>query len=392
MHIAHVLTRLLRAGSEENTLETCRWQAAQGHRVTLIHGDTHDSYWDARMPEGVARIAVPEMVHPIRPAQDARAVARLRALYRDIAPDVIHTHQSKAGILGRMAARAVPQAVVAHGIHIVPFEGVARGRRALYIAAERMMARRTDVFIGVSEAVGRAYVDAGIARRGRVHCVRSGMDLSRFRAPARPDDWRDLLGVPIGLARPPRVVLMMAAFEPRKRHVPFLHAFARLARVLPDVKLLLAGRGPEEPQVRAAVRDLGLSHRVVFCGHRPDPEALFALADLSVLTSEREGLPRVVVQSIAAGCPPLVQDLPGLTEVLRHGENGWVADPQDMDGTARRIGSILGNPPLLARLRRGAEATDLGAWALEALGARTTALYGLPVDASVTNQTRLAAA
>lgn len=391
MHIAHLVTRLLRAGSEENTLATCQWQVEAGHRVTLIHGDGHDPYWENNMPVGVERIAVPEMVHAVRPMQDIRAVARLRSVYRDIAPDVIHTHQSKAGILGRIAAHAAPDAVVAHGIHIVPFEGVSPAKRALYIAAEKMVARRTDVYIGVSEAVGRAYVQAGITRRGRVHCVRSGMDLARFQTPQLPGDWRALLGVPTGNARP-MVALMMAAFEPRKRHVAFLQAFARVAHTMPDLKLLLAGRGPEEARVRAAVQDLGLGDRVVFCGHRSDPEALFALADLSILTSEREGLPRVAVQSIAAGCPMLVQDLPGLDEVVQHRENGWISDPHDIDATVGQMCSLLKDPMQLARLRRGARAADLGDWALDALGARTTALYGLPVRKSVLAEAQMAAA
>lgn len=382
MHIAHLVTRLLRAGSEENTLATCRWQVEAGHRVTLIHGDTHDPFWEQNMPQGVERIAVPEMVHPVRPVQDARAVARLRQVYREIAPDVIHTHQSKAGILGRIAARAVPDAVVAHGIHIVPFEGVSVAKRALFIAAEKLVARQTDVFIGVSEAVGRAYVNAGIARRGRVHCVRSGMDLARFQSPALPTDWRALLGVRSGNARP-RVALMMAAFEPRKRHVAFLQAFAKVAGAMPDLKLLLAGHGPEEARVRAAVARLGLEDQVVFCGHRDDPEALFALADLAVLTSEREGLPRVVVQAIAAGCPMLVQDVPGLDEVVRHERNGWIARSGDMDGTVQQMCAMLDAPSVLDRLRKGAIATDLSAWALNVLGAQTTALYGLPVRVPV---------
>ena len=391
MHIAHIVTRLLRAGSEENTLETCRWQVAAGHRVTVIHGEGYDPHWDVHLPAGVERVAVPEMVHPVRPVQDMRALMRLRAVYRHLAPDVIHTHQSKAGILGRLAARAVPDAVVAHGIHIVPFADVSPAKRAVYLAAEKLVARQTDVFLGVSEAVGQAYVDAGIARRGRVHCVRSGMDLARFQSPRLPDDWRALLRVPRGNARP-RVALMMAAFEPRKRHVAFLQSFARVAAAVPDLVLLLAGRGPEEARVRAEVARLGLEDRVVFCGHRPDPEALFALADLSVLTSEREGLPRVVMQSIAAGCPVLVQDLPGLAEVVTHRKNGWIADAADMDGTVRQMCAMLGSQPLLARLRAGALATDLSAWALDALGARTTALYGLPVRQPQSMHPQLAAA
>ena len=377
MHIVHLLTRLLRAGSEENTLETCRWQIAQGHRVSLIHGTAPDPYWEDHLPPGLTRISLPEMVHPVHPARDMRALIRLRQIYRQLAPDVIHTHQSKAGILGRLAARAVPDAVVAHGVHIVPFEGVLPAKRALYLAAERLAARQTDVFIGVSEAVGRAYVAAGIARRGRVHCVRSGMDIERFRNPALPADWRELLGVTQGKARP-RVVLMMAAFEPRKRHLPFLRAFARVADTLPNLKLLLAGAGPEEASIRTAVEGLGLQSKVVFCGHRPDPEALFALADLSVLTSAQEGLPRVAVQSMAAGCPMVVQDLPGIEEIIDHGRNGMVAEGSDMDEVVQLMKVLLCDDWHLNRMRKEALATDVSAWALDALGRRTTALYGLP--------------
>ncbi|OUS39061.1 hypothetical protein A9Q94_00465, partial [Rhodobacterales bacterium 56_14_T64] len=225
MHIVHLVTRLLRAGSEENTIETCRWQALAGHQVTVIHGHQVDPWWRDNPVSGVELVALPQLIHPLNPAADLRALRALRVLYRHLRPDVIHTHQSKAGILGRLAASAVPDAVVAHGIHIVPFQGVSRAKRMIYIAAEKLAARRTDVFLGVSEAVGHAYVGAGIARRGRVHCVRSGMDINRFSDPKPPLDWRRLLRLGSNDCRPP-VALMLAAFEPRKRHVPMLRAFA----------------------------------------------------------------------------------------------------------------------------------------------------------------------
>ncbi|PCI42975.1 MAG: glycosyltransferase family 1 protein [Alphaproteobacteria bacterium] len=380
MHIIHLVTRLLRAGSEENTIETCKWQVKAGHKVTLIHGRDADPWWQDNPVAGVDLLGLPQMVHPLDPLADMRALRALRTAYRRLQPDVIHTHQSKAGILGRLAATVVPDAVVAHTIHIVPFEGVSRAKQAFYIGAEKLAARRTDVFIGVSEAVGHAYVTAGITRRGRVHCVRSGIDLARFRNAALPDDWRALLGVKHGNARP-RVALMLAAFEPRKRHVEFLQAFARAAGTLPDLKLLLAGAGPEEARVRAEVQRLGLQDAVVFCGHRADPEALLALADVSLLTSEREGLPRVVVQSIAAGCPVLVNDMPGIGEVIRDGTNGHIAPRGSLDGIVAQLRSVLANDVGLKRLSTGALATDVDPWSLTSMGARTTTLYGLPAQA-----------
>ncbi|MFY9212899.1 MAG: glycosyltransferase [Aestuariivita sp.] len=378
MHIVHLLTRLLRAGSEENTVETCRWQVAAGHRVTLVHGDGFDPWWDRNLPAGVTRICLPQMVHPPHPIADIRAIVLLRALYRKLQPDVIHTHQSKAGVLGRLAALAVPQAVVVHGIHIVPFEGVSAAQRAIYIAAERAAGRRTDLFMSVSKAVGDAYVAAGVAREDQIHCVRSGMDLTRFRDACVPADWRALLR--LGAGQPvPKVAVMMAALEPRKRHVAFLRAFSDVAREACDIRLFLAGSGPEEARIRAEIRNLGLGHQVVMCGHRSDPEAMFALADVSVLTSEREGLPRVAVQSMAAGCPMVATALPGLGELLEDGRNCCIVAPDDLAGAAGQMMALLRDDLRLHALKQAALSTDVSAWSLGTLGARTTALYGVPM-------------
>lgn len=368
-----MLTRLLRAGSEENTLATCLWQADHGHEVTLVHGPDPDPFWQTRYGDRIRFVELPEMVHPIRPGQDVRAVRRLRALLTELQPDVIHTHQSKAGILGRLAAPAVPAALVVHGIHILPFDGVGRAKRAFYIAAEKFAARRTDLFIAVSRSVGQAYVDVGICKH--VEPVYSGMPLDPFRGAPLPDDWPELLGVaPEAGARPP-VVLMLAAYEPRKRHREFLKAFAALRHEMPDVRILFAGKGPIEDEVRATVTELGLQDRVVFCGFRSDPESLIALADLCLLTSEREGLPRVVVQYITSGKPVLVADLPGIEEIVQDGRNGLITDPEDMADTAAKLRDLLSDRDALARLAQGAHDTDVSEWDLERLGQRTTELY-----------------
>ena len=190
MHIAHLVTRFLRSGSEENTIETCRWQVNAGHQVTLVVGAEMDPWWMDNAPDGVNLVSVPQMIHPVRPLADVRAYRALHDMLRQSQPDVVHTHQSKAGILGRAAAAATPGAMVVHGIHILPFVGVHPVKRAVYLAAERMAARRTDLFLGVSDAVCDAYISEGIARQDRTFCVRSGMDLDRYRNGQMPKEWR----------------------------------------------------------------------------------------------------------------------------------------------------------------------------------------------------------
>lgn len=385
MHIMHLVTRLLRAGSEENTLSTCLWQAAAGHRVTLLHGRGADPWWYDNPPPGVDLIEVPNLVHRLDPGADLAALSALRSIFRQMRPDVIHTHQSKAGILGRLASSAWPRAVTVHGIHIVPFFAVGRTKRMMMITAEKLAARRTDVFIGVSNAVGQAYIDAGIARRGRVHCVRSGFDVQRFRNARPPADQDSLIQVP-GSHPSPGIVLMLAAFEARKRHDAVLRAFARAAGELPELRLLLAGSGPEEQRIRQTVALLGLGDKVVFCGHRSDPESLLAMADLSILASNREGLPRVAVQSIAAGCPVVLTELPGIDEIVTDGRNGCVVGRNDLDGLWKSVGHLLRHRPALHRLQDGTRRTDVTAWDVSLMGQRTTALYGLPLPVGQSGQ------
>lgn len=374
MHVVHILTRLLRAGSEENTIATCLWQVEHGHDVTLIHGPDPDPFWKALYGDRIRFIELPDLIHEIRPFSDYRAIQAMKKLLAQLAPAVIHTHQSKAGIIGRLAASAVPRALVVHGIHIIPFDGVGRAKKAFYIAAEKVAARHTDLFVAVSRSVGQAYVDEGICTH--VEPVYSGMDLDPFRTPSEPDDAADLLRIaPEEAQTRPAVVLMLAAFEPRKRHCEFLRAWANVLPKMPPTRLLFAGKGPHEAAIRAEIRALGLEDAVVLCGFRSDPHALVAMADVCVLTSEREGLPRVVVQYITSGTPVVVADLPGIDEIVTHGVNGMVSDPDDMTDTAEKLRALIVDRAQLDRLADGARATDVSNWELDRLGARTTELY-----------------
>lgn len=366
MIIVHMLTRLLRAGSEENTIATCRAQLADGHTVYLVHGQEADPVYAGDWAGDLRVVRVASMVHPLHPVQDVRAIRDLWRLLRVVRPDVVHTHQSKAGILGRVAAWLARVPVIIHGVHIVPFAGVGRVQQAVYIAAERMTALFTDAFISVSRGVRDAYLAERIGAPARHHVVHSGFAIDRFRQPPLPDDWRALVGCPKGAARPP-VLVMLAALEERKRHCEFLEAFPAVLALHPGTILLLAGEGPHRAAVEATISRLGLSANVRLLGHRPDPERLIALADIGLLASTKEGLPRVVMQFLVAGTPCVVCDLPGLDEVLHDGENGLVADPHDLADMVARIGALLDDPARLEALRQGAERSDLASWDVAAM-------------------------
>ncbi len=223
-----------------------------GHDVTILHGGVADARWGGVLSGSVAVEVVPALVHPIRPTADLRALAALRAAYRRLKPDIIHTHQSKAGIVGRIAADAVPGATVVHGLHILPFEGQGWLARQVFSAAERVAARRTDLMIAVSPGVAAAWRATGIGALVRVEVVPSGMSLEPFRSAVPPPDADHLRGT--GPA-----VVMLAAFEPRKRHNDFLKVWPLVLKAHAGARLLLAGAGPGEAAIRAEVERAGLA-------------------------------------------------------------------------------------------------------------------------------------
>ncbi|WP_340108942.1 glycosyltransferase [Pikeienuella sp. HZG-20] len=381
LRIVHVITRLLRAGSEENVIATCLGQADRGHEVTLVYGRDHDAGYGAKLGSRIRLECVESLVQPIDLAADLRATREMTRLFRAIRPDVVHTHQSKAGVLGRIAARCAGVPHIVHGVHIAPFVNVGRLERAVYLTAERLAARVTHAFISVSGGMRDAYLDAGIGAPAKHHVVYSGMPLDAFIGATPPENWREIVGVGDGEPKPP-ILLMLAALESRKRHRGLIEVFGRVVERFPEVRLLCAGEGPDRADVEAAIADAGLEKNVRLLGFHSEPGRLVALADLCLLTSMREGLPRVVVQYIAGGKPVVVTRVPGIEEVVEDGVSGFVTDPDDLSDTAEAIIRLLSDEPLRARLAAGAAATDVSAWRPEALVEGTEKVYAELVSAA----------
>ena len=374
LNIAHVITRLVLGGAEENTIATCLHQAACGHTVTLIHGPGADPTWTKRIGDRVQLISLDHLIHPISPVDDLKALRDLRKLYRQLKPDVVHTHESKAGIVGRLAAVAARVPLIVHTIHIAPFLAVSGGQRLLYICSERLCARFSHLLIAVSRGMQQAYLDASIGGDVPIQVIHSGMPLQRFTAAAAPVDWRTRIGGWSGKERP-RFILKIAAFEERKRQLPLLRAMAQGLRERSDVCLLFAGDGPDRRRCEEEGRNLGISDKVRFLGHDPAPWELIALADLCVHAAEREGLPRTAVQAIAGGKPLVIARLPGIEEIVADNINGIITDPDDLAMAAAQVFALLDSPDRLARLQEGARSTDVSPWREEMMGESIDRVY-----------------
>ena len=373
--IAHVQTRMNRAGgAEENTWASCVHQAQSGHVVHLFCGRSSDVEEYAGRGTAVRVHLVDEMVRDVSAQSDIAAYRRLSALFSEVQADVVHTHTSKAGIVGRLAASNAKVPAIVHGVHILPFSNVGLAEKAVYLAAEHIAAPMTDHFIHVSHGTRDAYA---LARLGgnRLHSVvRSGMDIDRYQNAAWPDDWRGMIGVGPDAAKP-RTILMMAVLEARKRQAEFITGFAEVTRHGEDIRLLIAGDGPERAKLAALIETLDVSDRVKLLGHRSDPERLVALADICALASLREGLPRTIVQSLAGGKPAVVSSLRGIDEIIESGVNGIIVRRPDAQSVAREAVALLRDDVRLARMTQAAACAPVDGWRFASMFAQLDQAY-----------------
>jgi glycosyltransferase involved in cell wall biosynthesis len=346
LNICHVITRMIVGGAQENTLLTIRGHLEHGHRVTLFTGPSpgpEGSLLHAESISGMETRLIPSLVRPIHPLKDWRAYRALTRAFREGAFDVVHTHSSKAGILGRMAASRAKIPFVVHTVHGQAFHPYQSGwKNAVYIAAERVAARHCDRILAVAQAMVDQCVEAGIAPAEKYRVVYSGMRIDAF-LDARPEPE---LRRRLGIAEDAVVIGKVARLFELKGHDYLINAAPAIVAAFPNAVFLLVGDGVLRERLEADIRRAGLQDHFFFSGLVPPDEVCryIALMDVLVHLSLREGLPRAVVQALAAGVPAVGFSLDGTPEVIRDGETGFLCAPGDVDAVTRSVNALLADP------------------------------------------------
>ena len=335
IRVLHVITRLILGGAQENTLLTAIGQHRDpAFEVTLLvgvdDGPEGDLHAQARAA-GVRLVVLPSLVRPIRPDKDLRAWWGLYRFMRRGRFDIVHTHSSKAGILGRLAARRAGVPIVVHTLHSLVFhEYQSAWKNRLYIALKRLCAPLCDVLISVNDKTTEGALAAGIGRPEQYITIYSGMNLDPFlavREQLTPAEAKRRLGIPPDAP----VVGKVARLFPLKGHNEFLAAAERISAARPDAWFLLVGHGILRAELEEITRRIGIWPRTVFAGLvAPDAVPVHMQAmDVVVHSSLREGIARVLPQAGAVGKPVVAFALDGAPEVIRHGVSGYLAPPRD---------------------------------------------------------------
>jgi glycosyltransferase involved in cell wall biosynthesis len=359
MRIIHIITRLISGGADENTLLTCNAFAAEGHEVCLVYGRENDPEFLDKLDPRVRRVMMPSLTRNFAPLADIQSLVAVGRLFADFRPDVIHTHTSKAGFVGRLASVVAPDAVVVHGIHILPFIGVARPARIFYGVLEKIAARFTDVFISVSDGMRTKAIEFGLGAPDQHLVAPSGMEIHRYKKLRE----RNIEAVPSPLR-----VIYLANYEPRKGHAPLLEAIGRARTELQGrVFFQFAGRGNGREALQRYVADHGLEALVDVGSFCADPVSLMGGADVGIYCSSNEGLPRAIVQYCAAGLPVVAMTLPGIDSIVVDGSNGRLIAQRDFDGLIRSVLGLAREHETRKAMRRAASRVDLSAWSVESM-------------------------
>ena len=357
MRVAHIITRLILGGAQENTLLTCEGLLRDyGDDVLLITGPPlgpEGSLLDRARKNHMPLAIVPSLRRSIHPWRDCVSYRELMRILRAFKPDVVHTHSAKGGILGRAAAWEIGVPVIVHGVHGAPFYPYQQPIvREFYRRCERWAAGRCHAFISVADAMTDLMVRAGVAPRDKFTTIYSGMETEPF---LRSAEQRSAVRRELGYGDEQVVVGKIARLFHLKGHDDVIAAANKLVAGHPSIRFLLVGDGILRETLTQHIRDAGLSGYFQFTGLVPPeriPELIGAM-DIVVHTSLREGLARVLPQGLIAGKPVVSYDIDGAREVVIPGETGYLLPPRDVAALTVALDELATDPDLRHRL--GAE-------------------------------------
>ena len=353
--VIHVITRFDKGGSAENTCLTLRGLDRSKYNLVLVKGPSEESQMGDREQEavkanlteaetaGVRIITVRELVRNLSPGLDLKAFLSLYRIFREEKPHIVHTHTSKAGILGRWAALLARVPIILHTPHGHVFWGYfGFMQTGLFIVLEKITSLFTDRIIALTDQERADHLRFHIAPDKKFTTIHSGADLSPFNAALYDrSKMKTALHIPPG----DLVVGTVGRLTPVKGQIHLLEAAAKVLAVRPDTTFVFLGDGELQPELQKRAAEMGVADRVRFPGWRPDTAAVMSVFDVFALPSLNEGMGRVLVEAMALSKPIIASRIGGITDLVVHGENGLLVPPRDAGAIAEAILVLLDDEP-----------------------------------------------
>jgi len=340
-------------GSAQNTLLTCH-KLAREYEMVLVYGLARESNMtdsesaavekqiEGARVKGVRFIPVSSLVRRISPSRDILALYELLRIIRKVKPDIVHTHTSKAGILGRLAAKIANVRYIIHTPHGHVFYGhFGPLLSRIFIWIEKLFSFFTDRMITLTEGEQKDYIERSLCPPEKLIRIHSGVDVEKFKQePVNPVEKRRSLGLP----RTGSVVGFVGWLLPIKGPLHLLRAMEHVWQDHDDTILVFIGKGELLVDLKAEALQISANGRVHFLGWRSDIHEIMPIFDIFVLPSLNEGMWRVLVEAMAAGKPIVASNVGGIPDLVQHGVNGLLVPPGDEEALGAGIKQLIPNP------------------------------------------------
>jgi glycosyltransferase involved in cell wall biosynthesis len=336
VNLLFIITKLELGGAQKQLIELISQVNSARYNLFLIsaqHGILADH------PSAIKGLNFKKSLYLERPVnlfKDAAAIAEIASFIKKNKIDIVHTHSSKAGILGRLAAKLAKTSIVVHTVHGWPFHNYQSAiTRSVYLWLERFAARFTDKLIVVSYHDSRVGLENKIGPQEKYRLIRYGINFSEFTS--KDGNIRKELG----LKDSEPLVGTVACFKPQKSLCDFVQAAYHVSQVCPGTKFIIAGDGYMRKEVEEQIMRYKLEKDIILLGWRKDIPRVVSSLDVFVLTSLWEGLPIAVLEAMASSVPVVATNTGGISEVIVDGKNGFLVTPRGIESLSQRVIALL---------------------------------------------------
>ncbi len=345
IRVVHLITKLELGGAQVNTIYTYENLNPEAFDAYLASGP--GGILTERVDDRDHFFVIPHLVRAIDPVKDFKAILALRQLFKKIRPHIVHTHSSKAGIIGRLVCFFLGIPVVIHSVHgfsFSPFQPAFK--RNFFKLAEKLVARLTSHFIFVSRDDIEAAKEVGLVKNN-YSLIRSGFPFDKFIEPI-PD--KTSIYKRFSIPEASFVCGIIAPFKPQKGLFHLIEVAELVLQKHPDVIFVITGDGDLRADIEARLKEKGILDNFRLPGFLFDIEQAIELFDIGISTALWEGLPQSLVQLRLKKKPVVASNIPGNREVIKDDQNGFLVDVQDYSRYAEKIVFLKDHPKERERL------------------------------------------
>ncbi|MFQ5707897.1 MAG: glycosyltransferase family 4 protein [bacterium] len=352
IRVLHIITNLPVGGAQDNTLITVERLNREKYDVSLICSS--EGHWVRRalQMQDLNLIFVDELTRKIQTLYDMIALWRIYKIIKKGQFTIVHTHSSKPGFIGRIAAKLAGVPIIIHTIHGFPFHDfMSPAVKRFYIYIERFLSKLSDKLITVSTLNLEKAVRLKLAERENFVNVYSGIDFDKFDVSVDVEAKKRELGILNG----EKIVGMVGRFSQQKAPLDFIRAIPEVLKQRNNVRFVLVGDGELKQDMYELAEKLDIDSKIMFMGFREDVPELLRVLDVFVLTSLWEGLGRSLTEAMYTGRPIVATDVEGVPELVKNGKTGILVQPQDVHSIAQGILELLSDRELSRQLGQAAK-------------------------------------